>query len=250
MTTTAERPPSRAGVPHGSVAAPRPRRFSPRVPAWWRDAVGASTWTSVLVVVALWVAGGGLQDLGGYASALTGLGRLTGLVASDLLLVQVLLMARIPMVERVYGQDELARRHRLVGFTSFNLHARPRRAHHPRLRRPDRRNPLAEFVGRHCELLRHAPRGRRHRAARAGHRHEHPQGPRHAALRVLAPAAPVRLPRRRPRPAAPALDRAGVPHLPRRDPLLVEPVDRRRRRDPHLAGGRPGVPDPARTACG
>ena len=30
-------------------------------------------------------------------------------------------MARIPFVERVYGQDDLARRHRLVGFTSFNL---------------------------------------------------------------------------------------------------------------------------------
>jgi ferredoxin-NADP reductase/DMSO/TMAO reductase YedYZ heme-binding membrane subunit len=45
----------------------------------------------------------------------------TGLVASDLLLVQVLLMARIPLVERSYGQDELARRHRWVGFASFNL---------------------------------------------------------------------------------------------------------------------------------
>ena len=30
-------------------------------------------------------------------------------------------MARIPFVERSYGQDELARRHRLVGFTSVNL---------------------------------------------------------------------------------------------------------------------------------
>jgi predicted ferric reductase len=83
--------------------------------------VGALTWVSVLVVTGLWVAGGGLQDLGGLASGLTGLGRLTGLVASDLLLIQVLLMARVPMVERSYGQDELARRHRLVGFTSFNL---------------------------------------------------------------------------------------------------------------------------------
>ena len=46
---------------------------------------------------------------------------MTGLVASDLLLVQVLLMARIPLVERSYGQDELARRHRWVGFASFNL---------------------------------------------------------------------------------------------------------------------------------
>ncbi len=61
------------------------------------------------------------RGLGSLAGALISLGRLTGLVASDLLLIQVLLMARIPFVERSYGQDELARRHRLVGFTSVNL---------------------------------------------------------------------------------------------------------------------------------
>ena len=66
-------------------------------------------------------AGGGLAAVHTTGEALTSLGRVTGLVASDLLLVQVLLMARIPMVERSYGQDELARRHRWVGFTSFNL---------------------------------------------------------------------------------------------------------------------------------
>ena len=75
----------------------------------------------MLVVVALWVAGGGVQALAGVGSGLTSLGRLAGLVASDLLLLQVLLMARIPAVEASYGQDELARRHRLVGFASFNL---------------------------------------------------------------------------------------------------------------------------------
>jgi predicted ferric reductase len=76
-----------------------------------------------VVVVAFWMAHQGLQDLLARApgSALTSLGRLTGLVAADLLLVQVLLMARIPWVERSYGQDTLARRHRLVGFTSFVL---------------------------------------------------------------------------------------------------------------------------------
>jgi predicted ferric reductase len=99
---------------------PRARR-RPIAPGWWRDAVGTFTWVSMLVVTALWVAGGGLQSLGGLASGMTGLGRLTGLVASDLLLIQVLLMARIPMIERSYGQDEVARRHRLVGFWSFNL---------------------------------------------------------------------------------------------------------------------------------
>ncbi|HEX7462358.1 MAG TPA: ferredoxin reductase family protein [Dermatophilaceae bacterium] len=69
----------------------------------------------------LWVSGGGVQGLGTLGTGLTSLGRLSGLVASDLLLIQVLLMARIPLVEQSYGQDELARRHRLVGFWSFNL---------------------------------------------------------------------------------------------------------------------------------
>ena len=91
------------------------------VPGWWRDAVGIATWASMLVVVALWVAGGGVQAFGIVAGAVTTLGRLTGLVSADLLLIQVLLMARVPVVERSYGQDELARRHRLVGFWSFWL---------------------------------------------------------------------------------------------------------------------------------
>ena len=92
-----------------------------RVPGWWRDAVAAATWTSMLVVVALWIAGRGVQDLATPADAVTSLGRLTGLISANLLLVQVLLMARVPVVERTYGQDELARRHRLVGLWSFNL---------------------------------------------------------------------------------------------------------------------------------
>jgi predicted ferric reductase len=76
----------------------------------------------MLVVVALWVYGRGPQDLAGDRPAmLTSLGRLTGLVAADLLLIQVFLMARVPVLERTYGQDVLARRHRVVGFVSFNL---------------------------------------------------------------------------------------------------------------------------------
>jgi len=93
----------------------------PRVPRVWRDTIAALTWASGLIVTALWMSNGGLQDLQHLDTGFTSLGRLTGLIAADLLLIQVLLMARIPIVERVYGQDELARRHRLVGFTSFNL---------------------------------------------------------------------------------------------------------------------------------
>lgn len=75
----------------------------------------------MLVVVALWVSGGGVQALPSMGTGLVSVGRLSGLVASDLLLIQVLLLARIPLVEKTYGQDELARRHRWVGFSSFNL---------------------------------------------------------------------------------------------------------------------------------
>ena len=101
--------------------APQRVRVSP-APLWWRDAAGVACWASALVVVALWLSGRGLQLLASSpADLLTSLGRVTGLVAADLLLVQVLLMARVPWIERSYGQDELARRHRLVGFWSFNL---------------------------------------------------------------------------------------------------------------------------------
>lgn len=102
-----------------------PRRRTPApAPAWWRDAVGVACWSSALVVTALWLTGRGPQALTGTTgTAVTSLGRLSGLVAADLLLVQVVLMARVPWVERSYGQDELARRHRLVGFWSFSLMA-------------------------------------------------------------------------------------------------------------------------------
>jgi predicted ferric reductase len=108
------------------AAARRPRtRVRRRVrPAsvWWRDAVAIACWASAMVVVALWIRGRGVQSLGSTpADVAISLGRLTGLIAADLLLIQVFLMARVPMIERSYGQDELARRHRLVGFWSFNL---------------------------------------------------------------------------------------------------------------------------------
>jgi predicted ferric reductase len=81
----------------------------------------AALWLSLLLVTYWWVADRGVQDLTGWATGLTSVGRLSGLVASVLLLAQVVLMARVPALERAFGQDRLARLHRLVGFTSFNL---------------------------------------------------------------------------------------------------------------------------------
>ncbi|MEZ5194739.1 MAG: ferric reductase-like transmembrane domain-containing protein, partial [Nocardioides sp.] len=81
----------------------------------------AALWLSLLLTAYWWSAGGGIQALGHWPDALLSTGRLTGLASADLLLVQVLLMARVPVLERAYGQDRLARLHRLVGFTGLNL---------------------------------------------------------------------------------------------------------------------------------
>jgi predicted ferric reductase len=90
-----------------------------KVPGWYPDAGASAAGVSLLVVAALWLSNGGWQQLA--TDPLDSTGRLTGLFAADLLLVQVLLMARIPIVERAFGQDRLARWHRWTGFTSFWL---------------------------------------------------------------------------------------------------------------------------------
>ncbi|MGZ4590439.1 MAG: ferredoxin reductase family protein [Actinomycetes bacterium] len=101
--------------------ARRLRRVAPPR-RWWADVSSGAALVSLVIVTSLWIANGGIVDLGiATGPALSSLGRLTGLVASDLLLLQVLGMARIPWVERSFGQDRLARWHRLVGFGSFNL---------------------------------------------------------------------------------------------------------------------------------
>jgi ferredoxin-NADP reductase/DMSO/TMAO reductase YedYZ heme-binding membrane subunit len=120
MTTSTANRPEVLGSVDGARRA-RPHRRPAPVPRWWRDASAAAFWGILLMVTALWVQGGGVQELGSVSGALTSTGRLTGLVASALLLVQVFLMARVPWFEQAWGQDELARTHRLVGFTSFNL---------------------------------------------------------------------------------------------------------------------------------
>ncbi|MBN7794266.1 ferredoxin reductase family protein [Microbacterium esteraromaticum] len=108
--------------PHApAFTAPRAQNALRRLEAWRLGAV-IVVWSTSLFVVALWVGGGGVDALlGGGAETLNALGRLTGLVASNLLLLLVLLMARIPLFERGFGKDGMTRMHRLTGFWSFSL---------------------------------------------------------------------------------------------------------------------------------
>jgi predicted ferric reductase len=117
MVTVAGAPPTRY-PPRRAMVAPPVRR----APGWGPDVLGSAAIFSLLTVTALWVGDGGIQQLvaGGF-TGITALGRITGLLSADLLLIQVLMMARVPWIERTYGQDRLARVHRLAGFTSFSL---------------------------------------------------------------------------------------------------------------------------------
>lgn len=109
-----------------AVSAPQMTVAEPAYPKARLDAAVRTSgaiflWASLILVSYWWAAGGGIADLTGWESGLNSIGRLTGLVASDLLLIQVLLIARIPVLERAFGQDRIVRLHRLIGLTSFNL---------------------------------------------------------------------------------------------------------------------------------
>jgi predicted ferric reductase len=116
-----------AALPTISTTDPQRWGYGERVPApkpprrWWADLAGSAAILSVVAVIALWLTNKGVQNFAGTGGVAVTTGRLAGLIAADLMLIQVLLMARIPWVERAYGQDTLARRHRLIGFTSFWL---------------------------------------------------------------------------------------------------------------------------------
>ena len=91
----------------------------------WRarraDLLEAAAIGSVVVVVALFLARGGAAHLTSTAADLIAAGQLVGLVATDLLLIQLLLSARLPLVDRVYGIDRALKAHRVLGRVTVPL---------------------------------------------------------------------------------------------------------------------------------
>jgi predicted ferric reductase len=85
----------------------------------WRarraDLLEAAAVGSVVLVVSLFLARGGAAGLGSPAGLLIAAGQVTGLVATDLILIQLLLAARLPWVDRVYGMDRGLKAHRVLG---------------------------------------------------------------------------------------------------------------------------------------
>lgn len=124
---------------------------------WLRTAAYFMGLASVVVVTVFWYDGGAVKDLSSsLANALTSLGRITGLLSADLLLLQVVLMARIPALEGAFGQDRLIRAHRLVGTASFVLlllHIELTTAGYAITGNTDQASQLADFVRTYPDLL-------------------------------------------------------------------------------------------------
>jgi predicted ferric reductase len=76
---------------------------------------------NAVVLVGLWLRHGGLDTRHGPGGPATALGQLTGLLGTYAVLLELLLMSRLPWLERYAGLDRLAVWHRWIGFAAVDL---------------------------------------------------------------------------------------------------------------------------------
>jgi len=102
-----------------SGAARRPVRVP--LPRTWPVLSIDVVWVlglNAVVMLAMWLRHGGLDDLGAPGAILTAIGQLAGLYAAYLALIQLVLMSRSPWLDQVFGMDRLAWAHRWLGFAT------------------------------------------------------------------------------------------------------------------------------------
>src|SRR5579875_870423 len=107
-------------VMDAAVALERARRPRARGRSGRRNvaagvAVAALIAANGIVIVWLWLKGGGISGVHGRPEGFTSLGRLTGLIAVYLALLQLVMLARVPALERLFGLDVMSSWHRFNG---------------------------------------------------------------------------------------------------------------------------------------
>jgi predicted ferric reductase len=114
--TTASLSAARASRPRGATRVPLPRVW----PLGAADVIWILAANAVLIL-AMWVRHGGLDQLGTLGGVLTAIGQVTGLLGAYLALLQLVLMSRSPWLDQVFGMDRLAWAHRWFGFATIWL---------------------------------------------------------------------------------------------------------------------------------
>lgn len=107
-----------------SRAVPRPEPRTAPLPRVW--SIGAAEIVAVLVangvlILAMWLRHGGLEQLSTLGGQLTAIGQLTALFGTYLALVQLVLMSRSPWLDQAFGTHGLAVAHRWLGFATVWL---------------------------------------------------------------------------------------------------------------------------------
>jgi predicted ferric reductase len=80
-----------------------------------QEFVEVLAWASVVAVVAMFLADGGVKSVTDLATGWGALSRLTALVGTDLLLIHMLLIARVPWIDKLYGLDKATEAHKKLG---------------------------------------------------------------------------------------------------------------------------------------
>ncbi|MEY2945357.1 MAG: hypothetical protein RL243_99 [Actinomycetota bacterium] len=80
-----------------------------------QDLVEVFAWASVVAVLAMFLIDGGVKQVTDLTTGLGALSRLTALVGTDLLLIHMLLVARVPWIDRLYGLDKSTEAHKKLG---------------------------------------------------------------------------------------------------------------------------------------
>lgn len=87
----------------------------------WRDAIETAFWLAGVGGLSLMLAAG--TPISTLGDALTSIGRATGIVAATMMMVQLLVIARIPLIERRLGHDRAALLHGRLGRIGFFMMA-------------------------------------------------------------------------------------------------------------------------------
>ncbi len=80
-----------------------------------QDFIEGLAWFSVIAVTAMFLIDGGLQTLSEPVAIVGAVDRLTALLATNLLLIDILLIARIPWIDHYYGHDRATAAHKKLG---------------------------------------------------------------------------------------------------------------------------------------
>ncbi len=117
-------------------AAPRRGRPLP-LPRTW--SIGAYEIVGILVgngllIAAMWIRHGGLDQLATLGGQLTAIGQVTALFGTYLALIQLVLMSRSPWLDQVFGMDGLAAAHRWLGSPPCGCSSDTRSSRRPAMR--------------------------------------------------------------------------------------------------------------------